>query len=168
MFLRKPIKPLSCLLVLWTLCLCLLNRRYERAPTTLNQSNPHSYELIANFGHKPKKHSLVMTMKKLCFVFISFEYFYPQGSWISGKKYLGVYSQGFFSNNTRRKRSFKRTQRFFLCFFLKPLNSFYHFPPAPPPEVEPPPKLPPEEPPLLLYPPPRPKEEVLRVRLAIV
>ena len=67
MFLRKPIKPLSCLFVLWTLCLCLLNRRYERAPTTLNQSNPHSYELIANFGHKPKIHSLVMTMKN-CFL----------------------------------------------------------------------------------------------------
>ena len=45
-------------------------------------------------------------VNKLFFVFISFEYFYPQGLWISGKKYLGVYSQGFFSNNTRRKHSF--------------------------------------------------------------
>ena len=139
MFLRKPIKPLSCLLVLWTLCLCLLNRRYERAPTTLNQSNPHSYELIANFGHKPNIHSLVMTMKNCFLCLYPLNTFTRKGRGLVVKKYLGVYSQGFFSNNTRRKRSFKRTQRFFLCFFLKPLNSFYHFPPAPPPEVEPPP-----------------------------
>ena len=43
-FKQKPIKPLSCLLVRWTLCLSLLNRPCERAPMTLNQPNPHSDE----------------------------------------------------------------------------------------------------------------------------
>ena len=85
------------------------------------------------------------------------------------KNYLGACTQGVFSNKVHvgsiASKAFKGV---LYVFFLKPLNSFYHFPPAPPPEVEPPPKLPPEEPPLLLYPLPRPEEEELRVRLAIV
>ena len=46
---------------------------------------------------------LYIGWRKMFFVFIAFEYFYPFGSWISGKNYLGVYSQGVFINNTRRK-----------------------------------------------------------------
>ena len=100
-------------------------------------------------------------------MFISFEYFYPQGSWISGKNIWEFTHKDFLAIIRVGSEASKGLKGFFLCFFLKPLNSFYHFPPAPPPEVEPPPKLPPEEPLLLPYPPLLPEEE-LRVRLAIV